>query len=83
MIVPGPMAERFNARAVHRSLSWFESSRASSLRWLRQLRLGKPYRGEGCRAVAERRRALLSPLRLGKPIPSLIPGYDTAEPNAG
>ncbi|BAL06026.1 hypothetical protein BJA01nite_27580 [Bradyrhizobium japonicum] len=27
---------------------------STSLRWLRQLRLGKPYRGEGCRGVARR-----------------------------
>ena len=27
---------------------------STSLRWLRQLRLGKPYRGEGCRGVAQR-----------------------------
>ena len=27
-----------------------------ALRWLRQLRLGKPYRSEGCRGVAEERK---------------------------
>ena len=27
---------------------------STSLRWLRQLRLGKPYRSEGCRVAARR-----------------------------
>jgi putative endonuclease len=30
---------------------------STSLRWLRQLRLGKPHRGEGCRAVAPQAKA--------------------------
>jgi putative endonuclease len=30
---------------------------STSLRWLRQLRLGKPYRSEGCRAEARRAKA--------------------------
>ena len=35
---------------------------STSLRWLRQLRLGKPYRSEGCRVVARRAKT-----GLGKP----------------
>src|SRR6266567_5062135 len=46
---------------------------STSLRWLRQLRLGKPHRSEGCRGGARRakpgslKKCWLRQLRLGKP----------------
>jgi len=50
----GPVAEastREQCIALHPGSN---PGRVSSLRWLRQLRLGKPYRGEGCRDEARR-----------------------------
>ena len=50
----GPVAERVDARAVQCSLSWFKSRPGLQPSLLTQLRLGKPYRSEGCRGVARR-----------------------------
>jgi hypothetical protein len=41
----GPVAECVDARAVHRSLSWFKSRPGLQPSLLSQLRLGKPAQG--------------------------------------
>jgi hypothetical protein len=50
----GPVAEASTREQCNALYPGSNPGRASSLRWLRQLRLGKPYRGEGCRGVARR-----------------------------
>jgi putative endonuclease len=51
---------------------------STSLRWLRQLRLGKPYRSEGCRGVARRAKP-----GLGKPLPIFSGRFDVSFPCGG
>jgi hypothetical protein len=51
----GPVAEASTREQCNALYPGSTPGRASSLRWLRQLRLGKPYRREGCRDVADGR----------------------------
>jgi hypothetical protein len=50
----GPVAEASTREQCNALYPGSNPGRASSLRWLRQLRLGKPHRSEGCRGVAQR-----------------------------
>jgi hypothetical protein len=51
---------------------------STSLRWLRQLRLGKPSRGEGCRVAARRAKTGLSRARSTCPIASTLLDEDAS-----
>jgi hypothetical protein len=53
----GPVAQWLEPAAHNGLVAGSSPAGPTSLRWLRQLRLGEPYRSEGCRAEAQRAKA--------------------------
>ena len=71
----GPVAEATTREQCNALYPGSNPGRASSLRWLRQLRLGKPSRSEGCPAVARRAKADRAPNPLISPLMARFWGF--------